>query len=135
MHGEKAPSMCFFPDGKYHCFGCGAHGDAADLYAALHSVSLSEALRICRGESYSHKHVTPAENTRQKVERWYSEQWAEACRKKHGAIAGMAREDSDFWTFAAAHAEAEDKLNHLESVQDDPVGKTLLYMEAQNARR
>ena len=132
IHGEKTASMCFFPDGRFHCFGCGADGDAADLYAALHGVPLAEALRVCRGESYTPKRKTSAELTREKVERWYAAEWAMACREKHAAMASMeqaAPDSASFWKHAKRHAEAEDRLNHLDSVKDDPVGKTMLYME------
>ena len=133
IHGEKTASMCFFPDGRFHCFGCGADGDAADLYAALHGVPLAEALRICKGESYTAKPVSAADNTRKKVERWYSAEWAAACREKHEALAYMASAErfgrDGFWLGVRQLARAEDRLNHLDSVKDDPVGKTMLYME------
>lgn len=34
FHNERTPSMGF-KDGRYHCFGCGASGDAVDLTARL----------------------------------------------------------------------------------------------------
>ncbi|MBQ7868326.1 MAG: hypothetical protein IJ354_09290 [Clostridia bacterium] len=140
IHGEKAPSLCFFPDGRFHCFGCGAHGDAADLYAALHGVPLAEALRICRGSDYDPKsrRATAADQTRKKVESWFAEQWAEACRTKHEALAamsalegaGVATLDNDaFWACVQRLASAEERIYHLDSVKDDPKGMTLLYME------
>lgn len=140
LHGEKTPSMCFFPDGRFHCFGCGAHGDAADLYAALHDVPLSEALRVCRGDGYSLKplRTASAEQTRRKVESWFAGQWADACRAKHEARAaisafegaGAATLGNDaFWTCIQQLARAEDRLHHLESVKDDPKGMTTLYLE------
>lgn len=143
LHGEKTPSLCFFPDGRFHCFGCGADGDAADLYAALHGVTLAEALRVCRGDRYEVKPLTIADQTRERVERWYSEEWAAACSEKHEAMRYLyAFEaegtkppgDDGFWLCVKQLALAEDRLNHLDSVKDDPVGKTLLYMEAQSAR-
>lgn len=37
FHNEKTPSLKFYPDqGRYKCFGCGAHGDVINLYAHLH---------------------------------------------------------------------------------------------------
>lgn len=128
--------MCFFPDGRFHCFGCGAHGDAADLYAALHSVPLAEALRICRGEGYTSKprKLTEAERTRTKVEKWFASQWAEACRAKHEAKEAMngfeqAGANDAFWDCVQRLADAEDRLSHLDSAKDDPKGMTLLYAE------
>lgn len=130
LHGEETPSMCFYPDGRWHCFGCGADGDAADLYAALHGVPLAEALRVCRGDTKPAR-APLAEQTRSKVERWFAAQWAEACREKHKARAGMERAivADAFWLAARQLAHAEDRLNHLDSVKDDPIGKTMLYME------
>ena len=45
FHPEKSPSFTVNDDkGFYHCFGCGAHGDAADFIAAIEGVGLREAL-------------------------------------------------------------------------------------------
>lgn len=52
FRNERTPSLCFFPDGRWHDFGGGQSGDAADLYAALHGVTLGEALRVVRGEEW-----------------------------------------------------------------------------------
>lgn len=51
LHGEKTPSLCFFPDGRWYCFGCHQYGDAVDLYAALYDVPTRDALRIVKGDS------------------------------------------------------------------------------------
>ena len=118
--------MCFFPDGKWHCFGCGAHGDAADLYAALHGVTLGEALQTLRGENAFQKNATKptAADLRRKVETWKSQRWTEACRQKHAAaflMENMERQHSmeslmqneRFWTLVAQKCAAEDCLNLL----------------------
>lgn len=45
MHGDTNPSLRVYADGHWHCFGCGAHGgDALDLYAAMHKLTLREAI-------------------------------------------------------------------------------------------
>ena len=125
--------MCFFPDGRFYCFGCGTHGDAADLYAALHGVPLAEALRICRDDGYIPKprRLTEAERTRAKVEKWFASQWVDACRAKHEAKEAIehAGANDAFWDCVRLLADAEDRLSHLDSVKDDPKGMTLLYME------
>lgn len=118
--------MCFFPDGKWHCFGCGAHGDAADLYAALHGVNIGEALQTLRGEHSFQKNATKptASDLRRKVEAWKSQRWAEACSQKHAAaflMENMERQHSMesliqndwFWKLAAQKGAAEDCLNLL----------------------
>lgn len=126
LHGEKTPSFCIFQDGKWKCFGCGAHGDAADLYAALHGVSLAEALRTCKGELRQEKRPS-AHELRLVCEEWRSRKWAEACEVLHAAQGLMDElerklppsvliDNSAFWDAAAAKAHANDTLNMLESM-------------------
>mgnify|MGYP000535142063 CR=1 FL=1 len=51
IHPERNPSFHVYPDHHFHCFGCGSHGDAADLVAAVEGVSRKEAIRmLLRGE-------------------------------------------------------------------------------------
>jgi hypothetical protein len=46
LHEEKTPSMAIYTEtNKFHCFGCGDHGDVIDLYSKLHGVTLSEAIK------------------------------------------------------------------------------------------
>ena len=135
LHGEKTPSMCFFPDGKFHCFGCGAHGDAADLYAALNGVPLAEALRIVKGGDFVPKTKAPtAADLRRKVEEWKSARWAQACAELHEAqatiillestyIATQLMELEAYWTFLERIATAKDTLNLLESASPAQVLK------------
>lgn len=125
IHGEKTASMCFYPDGRFHCFGCGADGDAADLYAALHGVPLAEALRVCRGENYTPKPRGPsAADLRRKLDAWKGAKWAQACKELHAATADMIElertpaqlaELDSFWEAADRLATAKDTLNLLES--------------------
>lgn len=44
LHGDTNPSFVVYPDGHFHCYGCGAHGDVIDLYSALHRVSKAAAI-------------------------------------------------------------------------------------------
>lgn len=47
FHEDRTPSMVLYPDG-YHCFGCGAHGDAIDLYRHMRKASPFEAAeKLC----------------------------------------------------------------------------------------
>lgn len=47
FHNEKTPSFHVIPDkGFYHCFGCGAHGDAAGWIMQTQNVRYPEAKRI-----------------------------------------------------------------------------------------
>lgn len=38
-HDEKTPSMKFFPDGRWHCFGCGKGGDSIAFAAELYGLA------------------------------------------------------------------------------------------------
>jgi len=45
FHGEKTPSFTVVEDkGFYHCFGCGAHGDALTFIMAMERLEFKEAL-------------------------------------------------------------------------------------------
>lgn len=102
LHGEKTASLCFYPDGRWYCFGCHAHGDAADLYAALHGVTMGEALRAVNGET--HRLAAPRKPTaadlRRIVENYIAGLWSQACEQKHAAQAAMA-------TLEATHTPAQ----------------------------
>lgn len=46
-HQENTPSLAFFANGTYKCFGgCGAHGDIITLVQSLEKVSFEEACKI-----------------------------------------------------------------------------------------
>ena len=122
LHGEKTPSMMLDERGRFHCFGCGANGDAADLYAALYRVSLGEALRVVRGENWKPEPRRPnGADLRRAVERWKGERWREACAKKHEARAiiraleGTAPDSDRLWQAVADEAAANDTLNLLDT--------------------
>jgi len=45
FHDEKTPSFFVMPQTKtYHCFGCGASGNAIDFLMAYEKLSLEEAI-------------------------------------------------------------------------------------------
>lgn len=50
FHQEDTSSLFIFPDNTYHCFGCGAHGNAIDFlikkfgYSFEHACSILENL-------------------------------------------------------------------------------------------
>lgn len=46
FHEDRTPSFYLFPDNRYKCFGCGAHGDAVNLLAKLQGLRPIEAARL-----------------------------------------------------------------------------------------
>ncbi len=65
-HEDKEPSFYVYPPGRYHCYGCGGHGDVVDLefhcgdygelWEAMVSLSLEYAVELPkRSESWHRK--------------------------------------------------------------------------------
>ena len=50
FHGEKSPSFYVYDD-HYHCFGCGAHGDAIAFVMQSDGASFPEAVERLAGEA------------------------------------------------------------------------------------
>jgi len=45
FHEDRAPSLVVYPDpGTFHCFGCGAHGDAITFLQKVEHLSFTQAL-------------------------------------------------------------------------------------------
>lgn len=45
FHNERTPSLTFFRDGRFRCFGCGASGDSIAFTSLLFHENAAEALR------------------------------------------------------------------------------------------
>jgi hypothetical protein len=43
FHDEKTPSFTVYPDHRFHCFGCGAHGDVIDFVRRIDGLTFREA--------------------------------------------------------------------------------------------
>lgn len=77
FHSEKTGSFKVYPDGTYHCFGCGAHGDVIDFVARMENIGFNEACKRLGGQvSFSgyrtmSKRKRAAETQKQKL----SEAW------------------------------------------------------------
>ncbi|OJY65350.1 MAG: DNA primase [Rhodospirillales bacterium 70-18] len=50
FHNEKSPSFYVYDDG-YHCFGCGAHGDAISFVMQSQGLGFMEAVESLAGEA------------------------------------------------------------------------------------
>ncbi|OWV78118.1 hypothetical protein ATY78_13050 [Rhizobium sp. R635] len=63
FHAETTPSFTIFPGKdhveRFHCFGCGAHGDVIDFVRKIKGVDLAEALGMLGG-STARPHPAPA---------------------------------------------------------------------------
>lgn len=66
FHGEKTPSFTAYPDKrkgwKFHCFGCGIHGDVIDFVRERYGYSEnSEAIQFFTGDDGERRPVSTAE--------------------------------------------------------------------------
>jgi DNA primase len=51
FHGEKTASFYVYEDGHYHCFGCGAHGDAIGFVMQSEGAGFMEAVERLAAEA------------------------------------------------------------------------------------
>jgi hypothetical protein len=77
FHCERSPSFFIFENSnKYHCFGCGEHGDAIDFVRKLDGCSFREAVERLTGAAPGHYRPDPAVVRKRQVmsgyERWKS---------------------------------------------------------------
>jgi DNA primase len=92
-HQDNTPSFYCYLDQRFHCFGCGRHGDAVDLWAAVEGIepSIEAALDLAQEYGVELPEMGPedqkrAQERREREARYLRE--AEAC---HEALAGHAR--------------------------------------------
>ena len=109
----------FDASGRYHCFGCGADGDAIDMHARLYSVDKLTAARELAGDRTIPR---AAQTVKQWKEPFLADPddqgytWDMLCTIRHAAQAGMdaAQPDSsEFWDMLAIRADADSRLENL----------------------
>ncbi|MDH4390074.1 MAG: DNA primase [Aquabacterium sp.] len=73
FHGEKSPSFIVSPSRQtYHCFGCGAHGDAIRFLTEHHGMAFMDAVRDLAqqvGLAVPESTATPEDRARAEAER------------------------------------------------------------------
>lgn len=106
--GDRTPSLCFYPDGGWHCFGCGAGGrDGVSFYAAFYRVGALEAARRAArdfgiaadtGGKYRRpapREKPPARLLREAVEQFKAERWDRLCLLQQAAKKEMRRIEAE----------------------------------------
>lgn len=117
LHGEKTASLCFYPDGRWYCFGCHASGDAVALMVALHGVKPIEAARMLAGME-----DMPRQAPRKRWEPPPSAYdgadadgltWDALCLARSRAVEAMGDADCDaLWDALEIKAAADDRLEN-----------------------
>lgn len=70
FHSEKTASFKIYPDGTFHCFGCGAHGDVISFVMKMQGIPFPEACKQLDGDiKYSEqRRIVRAKRTRNTAE-------------------------------------------------------------------
>lgn len=118
FHREKTPSCCFYPDGRWYCFGCHGGGDGIAFYAQLHGISQTQAARELSRETALPRRAwkTPKRPPFLSAVDDEGYTWERLCAIRNNAMQAMekSKPDSDaFWTALRAKALAEDRLDNL----------------------
>lgn len=118
FHREKTASCCFYPDGRWYCFGCHAGGDGIAFYAQLHGISQTQAARELAHETALPRRAwkPPRREAFLDAVDAQGHTWDRLCRIRSNAAQAMETEKpgSDaFWTALKAKALAEDRLDNM----------------------
>lgn len=92
LHDDKSPSFKVFPDSqKFHCFGCGTHGDVIDFIMQYRGISFKESLAYLgiEGKPTPEMLERRARSGRKKELRTHLEEWR---RKYINALIDRLRE-------------------------------------------
>lgn len=75
FHSEKTPSFHIYPNGHYHCYGCGKHGNAITFVKEKMGMDFVEAVRwLARRaniELHEHKETEKERAERMELEQLY----------------------------------------------------------------
>lgn len=116
FHSEKTASFRVYPNDKFYCFGCGAHGSVIDLVRRMENLDFSGACERLDGDiSYSEqrridrikRQRLKAKDDRDKTNKAYwkafDEYWANQQIIKEFAPADPTAEQSKIWAEALNH--------------------------------
>lgn len=154
IHGEKTPSLCFYPDGGFYCYGCHKGGDSVTLYMEMFGLDHYEAAVRLAGDFGI---VIPDEKTdikqpklkgsayhlEQVLERYKSSLWKKYCSISQRATDVLEKYDrstmetawdsQEFIGALTARIYANEQLDWLWQATFVDLAKD--YKEALNARR
>lgn len=138
MHGERTPSLCFYPDGRYHCFGCHASGTTVDLYMALCGLDALAAAKQAAADFHIPVDSAPAalprprRLTRDTLRRARRDRLVRmrgmreaADRKLSGYRSEDAWDDPEFLLALTMRAQADELSGMMDASGDEPLNDTL----------
>lgn len=95
FHPDKNPSMKL--DERFHCFSCGADGDAVDLTAALFSLSLKDAIKKLITDFSLHSPDSEEDERHDVVAKSDSHSCAPASRQSEAQDPSLIKEQFNQW--------------------------------------
>lgn len=126
IHKEKTPSCCFYPNGRWYCFGCHAGGDAVDLYVALHGGSKLEAANALANIDLPHAVIPSTHQSRPAFLDTVDQEgltWDQLCAIRNRAACELENSD-DPWFALKIKSEAEMRLDEMEAIERDRQDRT-----------
>lgn len=113
FHNEKTPSFYVNDDKQfYHCFGCGAHGDAIGFAMSHDNLSFIEAIEALAGEAGMEvPQATPQEIAKAKEEKSLYSLMEDATRWMEGQL--RAPENNSAYRYIVDRGNTEEQLNNF----------------------
>lgn len=138
IHGEDTPSLTFYPDGRFFCFGCHEHGGAIELYQKVLNLPALEAARALAADFniVEPARYTPAPrreptayDLKKVLDAFKGKRWGALCDIKHAANKRAAvistmigdhaicMEIASFWAAIKEASDVDMQLYQLETAR------------------
>ncbi len=87
-HEDRTPSFHVYADRRFHCYGCGWHGDATDLWAAVNGIEpgVGAALDLARQFGIEPPDVEPEAQGLAEARRRKEAEYLEDAERGHDAL-------------------------------------------------
>ncbi len=87
-HEDKNPSFNVYADGRFRCYGCGWHGDAADFWAGVNGIEPGSraALDLAREFGIELPDVDPEKQKKAEERRRREAEYLENAKKAYDAL-------------------------------------------------
>jgi DNA primase len=87
-HPDTTPSFHVYADGRFHCYGCGRHGDVTDLWAAINGIGpgIEAALDLAREFGIELPEVEPEAQDLAGARRRREAEYLEDAERGHRAL-------------------------------------------------
>jgi DNA primase len=87
-HEDRDPSFYVYPDRRFHCYGCGWHGDVTDLWTVVHGVEsgIKAALNLARECGIELPGIDPEARKLAEERQQRESEYLENAKKAHDAL-------------------------------------------------